>query len=298
MDGDYSDECHGGAKEKSVEIYLDAHTCVPFEAASYQHGGGLQNCAEPQFKVKMGNSDDLASSSYFLPCKLDNCKYGYTGPKCQYYVSDSLSYCNGYGSAKRGKRDDFIGCSCKSREYLFGPVIQYKVSQFCERDVEHFFFPENGLSLTVTGLSTSTETIGLDQTTIEDKILSLDPYSTATISGYIRIPQSRTVGFRIKSTPGAKLTISTTSGSTLLEIGQLNDVLECDPTLGVSDEDKERYFSYGNYTITIEYNLGCALHSLNFEVYWRIKKYDNSDQDGFTGNWEEIPIRYLGVRME
>ena len=275
-------ECQGTNSHCTVQKSLNANQCVPYVAQMFGSGGGIF-CKDPDMTIYIDGN--RPSYTTFISCQKSNCRYAYTGSSCQYKVDDII-YCHGLGTQKRGKSDD-ITCNCVNG-------ISYDNDKFCELSSTTLFFSNTHLTMsTQDDFSSSPTTKEVKLDTINGDFD--DPYTTVTISGRIHIPQKRKITFKIETLHKAKLTILTTNDKQVFSIGELEDKIHCDPT----KTDKYTYtsneyeFSRGKYKIRIEYVPGCSLNDHYMALYWKIAKLTNSD--GFSGNWEKIKEKYIGI---
>ena len=184
-------------RPRSVTVSLNAHECIVFSAQTYQSTDYAGACEEPQMFIYVNNVD--ASSYNFVNCdKHYNCRYSYTGPNCEYYVS-TVNFCNGNGSPKRGKRTDYLGCYCDS----------FSSDRFCE-DPNQNKYKEQGLlvkraDFKLGDLTNNDFTETLSDTTslrTNQGDYSDYPYSIIRKEGYFYIPQTLIMNFNLKEVLG------------------------------------------------------------------------------------------------
>ena len=277
-DTNEGNDCVGQDLTVSVTKYLNAHECIAIAGEVRSHWSGF--CRNPDFEIRANGAK--ASSNDIINCDKGNsgqCRWDYTGPNCQYYVTESTYDCNGHGNVRRGKRSDYIGCVCSS----------YDGNRFCEDTGSYHYSSSKQLTTTTTNIA------GSGTSTSSQDILKIDSsnynpfYSKIKQVGKIYVPQNTDLEFKLVSNPEAHIKISSGS-TTMVELGSLSDPLLCDPYQQETTlTSSKKYFSKGEYKIEIEYNSGCQFMTPKFSLQWKFYIwYGNSP------SWEDIPVRYVG----
>ena len=281
-------DCRGAGESRSINVTLNAHECTPFTAQVYQSNDILGACEEPQMFIYVnGKSPDYTN---FHDCdKQYNCLYEYTGPKCEYTVSD-VNFCNGNGSPKRGKRDDYLGCSCNS----------FLDNRFCE-DPNQNKFIEQGLHVKLADFKLGnlidndfTETLSNTTSLQTNPDDYLDyPYSIIRKEGYFYVPQNSDYEFQLQGTTWAHFLFCYNERcSTLyadLTVG--SKTMICDPYGSISSNTSAKVSLRRNwYYVKLDFSTGCPINYVSTKVLWKFYTLYNNNPTSF----EEISDIYLG----